>query len=182
MNNVEQTYINAPYDTKLNAALNVLAHPYDTMVGGWDIDKLVDLGYQNAVDFGNGSTLGTGAGAYTVQYGFPPKVYYAGSVNYILWGNMFSMFHATLFHNPISGASDPTWSESAAVAATRTWKALGPHNFFDKYATEAEAFVKLGYDGEDPSNTALPIAPNPKNIADSARFKWKWLGLRDENE
>lgn len=94
---------------------------------------------------------------------------------------MYRLFHET-FRNPLSGAHDPEWSKEAAVAEARTWKALGHHDVFDKYATEAGAFVKFGYDATDPSSTALPIPPNPKNVAAPDRFKWKWLGLRNNFE
>jgi len=55
----------------------------------WDVHKLNDLGQgDTTIDFGNGSTLGTGPiGRQTVQFSYArPGVYYAGSVNYFLWG------------------------------------------------------------------------------------------------
>jgi hypothetical protein len=181
MNNVEQTFISAPYQTKVNAAANILTHPIDTMNKGWDIEPLFELGYTIPVDFGNGSSLGIGFGAYTVQFGIPPKVYYAGSVNYILWGRLNFLLYNT-FRNPVTGAGDPLYSEAAAVAAARIFKALGHYDFCTTYAKEAGAFVKFGYDATDPSGTSLPLAPNPMNTAASSRFKWRWLGLRDNFE
>jgi len=158
-------------------------HPGDTIVGGWDIEPLYKLGYTIPVEFGNGSKLGTGLGAYTVQhsYGGVPHCYYAGSVNYALWGRMFSLLHYT-FRQPLTGSGDPIYSETAAVAAARGFKALGHFDFFNKYATEAGAFVRFGYSGKDPSSTALPLPQNPSNIAAPTRFLWKWVGLRDDFE
>ena len=74
---------------------------------------LKDLGFgvASASDFGNSCFLGTGAGDRTVQFGNPPRVYYAGSVNYILWGRMFALVD-TLDRNPITGARDPAYSEA----------------------------------------------------------------------
>lgn len=181
MTDVERTFKNAPYEKKIFAATSMYENPYDFMVKGWDIQPLFELGYTSPVDFGNGSTLGTGSGAYTVQYGFPPKVYYAGSVNYMLFGRMFNLIHE-FFRDPITGLSDPVWSEEAAVAATRSWKALGHYDLFNKYATEAVAFVRYGYSigVKNPAATALPLASNPKNVGADKSFPWRWAGLRDD--
>jgi hypothetical protein len=76
--------------------------------------------------------------------------------------------------------ADPAFSETAAVAATRLWKGFGHRDIFNKYASEAVAFVKFGYSIRDPSETALPLAPNPKNIGADKPFPWRWTGLRDD--
>lgn len=148
------------------------------MVEGWDIEPFYNLGYGYPFDFGGNAKRGTGDAADTVQFGFgSPRVYYASSVNYALFGGMWYLFH--YFYTRDGALIDPTFSETAAVTAARTWKALGHHNVFNGYATEAEAFVKFGYSGMNPSSTALPIAPNPQNAAPPTRFRWKWLGLTD---
>lgn len=69
-------------------------------------------------------------------------------------------------------------SETAAVAAARVYKATRG-DYINDYATEAGAFVKLGFSGTDPSSTALNIRSNPKNVAAPDRFKWRWLGVHD---
>jgi len=177
MNDVEQTYLHASYPTKVYIAAET---PF-CMGNGWDIAKLVDLGFPNgAPDFGNGSTLGTGRGTQTVQFGNPPKVYYGGSVNYILWGKMFSLLHDTS-RNPLSGAGDPEYSQFAAVAEAWLYKTFFWRDF-GMTKTEADAFVRFGYSATDPSSTALPLAPNPNNIAASSRLKWKWIGLHDTEQ
>jgi RHS repeat-associated protein len=179
MRNVEQTVLDAiktpAGKVRLrNAAKNVYLHPYD-MENGWDIDKLFDLGYLQPVDFGNGSSLGTGLGAYTVQFSYNgPNVYDAGSVNYILWGKMFSLIHRYVY-------KDPAYSELAAWAEASVFKSLRL-DFIDDYAGEARAFVKFGYSGTDPSNSALLLKPMKNNKASPARFLWKWIGLHDEKE
>lgn len=151
---------------------------------GWDVGPLNELGQQGRPDFGNGSRLGTGSGRYTVQfaYGFgqTPKVYYASSVNYFLWGKMFRMLYEVL-RNPVSGAQDPEFSEGAAVAAAgarKSYLSVFGSTTAD-YNREATAFVRFGWNGTDPSSTALPIPANPSNIGASARFPWKWIGLHD---
>jgi hypothetical protein len=67
--------------------------------------RLVDLGFGGRPDFGNGSTSGTALGKDTVQCssGGVEKVYDAGSVNYILWGEMFSLPHDDIAVSLIRG-------------------------------------------------------------------------------
>jgi len=180
MRDVEQTFDAALPTTKKAAIWNLLKHPMDTMVGGWDIDKLVSLGYGreydeegNLLDFGNGSTFGTGMGKDTVQFSYGgPKVYRAGSVNYILWGKIFALAHSYYPH-------DPLFSEGSAVAAVRYNKLAGHGQIFADYADEAVAFTEFGYSGWDPSSSAMRLTPNPKNKTAPDRLKWKWLKLHD---
>ena len=178
MNDVEQTYLHAPYATK---GLIGMETPWG-MGDGWDIGPLKDLGFgvAPASAFGSGCVLGTGAGARTVQFsiGGSRKVYYGGSVNYILWGRMFSLLHDTF---PLSA---PQYSESAAVAEAWLYKSIFWLDF-GLSKTEADAFVRFGYSGTDPSSTALPIVANPpSNVANPSggRFEWKWIGLHNSEE
>lgn len=145
--------------------------------------KLNDLGQgDTTIDFGNGSHLGTGPiGKQTVQFtyaGGAQGVYFAGSVNYFLWGKVFSLAYHTLA-NPMTGAHDPAFSEGAAVALARAhkWK-IG--SMGTDYERQALAFVRFGFSGQNPSSTALTsIRPHPNNIASPSRFLWKWRGLHD---
>ena len=147
----------------------------------WDVQKLNDVGAgDTTIDFGNGSSLGTGLiGKQTVQFSNSrPGVYYAGSVNYFLWGKIFSLAYHTLTH-PLTGAHDPAYSETAAVAFAKAHKwDIGSRG--TDYEKQAVAFVRFGFSGTDPSSTALTsVKPNPSNVASSSRFLWKWLGLHD---
>jgi hypothetical protein len=126
--------------------------------------------------------VGTGTGRETVQfaygYGQPLKVYYASSVNYVLWGKMFRNLYEIL-RNPLSGAHDISFTETAAVLAAKGQKTrLG--DLGTDYERQAVAFVRFGWSGADPSSTALPLKPNPRNVASSSRFKWKWIGLHED--
>jgi len=94
---------------------------------------------------------------------------------------MFSLAHEDV-RNPLTGGRDPAYSEAAAVTAARGFKALYHGDVFNKYASEAGAFVRFGYSAKDPTPTALPLKPNPKNIAAPSRFKWKWIGLHDTEQ
>jgi len=124
----------------------------------WDVQKLNDVGQGDPrIDFGNGSSLGTGLiGKQTVQFSYSrPGVYYAGSVNYFLWGKIFSLAYHTLVH-PLTGAHDPAFSESAAVAFVKAHK-WDINSRGTDYENQAIAFTKFGFSGTDPSSTALPL-------------------------
>jgi RHS repeat-associated protein len=183
MRDVKQTYDSAPSDTKKEAIWHLLKHPIDTLESGFDMDKLFYLGIGGDVNFGNGSSLGTGLGVDTVQFSYNgPKVYRAGSVNYIIWGELMALSHSYYPH-------DPLFSENAALAAARGNKLLSQHQLFADYADEAVAFTgfgysytELGYSTWDPSYSAMKLTPNPNNKASSARFKWRWLGLHNTFE
>jgi hypothetical protein len=165
----------------MRVAVNVASKVWTPAMAndGWDIAPLNELAHLGRPDFGNGSRLGTALGRETVQFSFmgqPTKAYYAGSVNYILWGKMFRML-SLFIHNPVTGASE--FSEEMAVSTAWVHKALigDPFNAYEK---QALAFVRFGWSGtEDPSRTALPLAPNPANVGASARFPWKFLGVHD---
>jgi hypothetical protein len=162
-----------------NAAFSKLYTP-EMADRGWDVGPLNELAHLGRPDFGNGSRLGTGLGRETVQFESSGSlhVYYAGSVNYFLWGLMFRELWENM-RNPLSGAHDLEFSEAFAVAAARIHKAaIG--DVFNAYAKEAAAFVRFGWSGTDPSSTALPLTPNQSNVGASGRFPWKWLGLHDQ--
>ena len=178
LNDVLEIFLLSPKRVQHRAANNIILHPYDMLVGGWDIWALYALGYGwlgSPSVFGKEASLGTGYGADTVQFGFDSKnVYHGGSVNYALWGRMFYAFHHAF--------KNPKYSETAAVAAARANKFLGHLELTDSYAAEAAAFVKFGYSQTDPSSTALPFKTNPSNMATSIRLQWKWMGLQDKDE
>lgn len=143
------------------------------MQDGWDIDPLYQMGYGALFPyeypgvFGAGCSAGSGAGDRTIQFSINGKtgVYYGGSVNYIIWGEMFSLIGR---------------SESAAVAYAWGYKTFGQWDF-GMTKEEADAFVRFGYSGTDPSSTALPLPTNPGNAPTSlpplGRMKWKWIGI-----
>jgi len=183
MDDVERTFFAAPPVIKARMGIDVPL----AMGDGWDIGPLKKLGGGAAVDveFGGNATLGTGTGALTVQVvtSGKPNVYYGGSVNYVLWGKVLRLLHDTL-RNPITGAYNPKFSESAAAADAWLYKS-GYIRDFSMTKTEAIAFVRYGYSGTDPSSTALlPIATEAGNVANprTGRFSWKWLDLRNDEE
>ena len=98
--------------------------------------------------------------------------------NYVLWGRMFRLAHELSRNVPFNFS----FTKTEAVETARFYKAVFRHDVFNKYASEAAAFVKFGYDGDDPSSTALPLAASPGNVASVQRFKWKWIGLHDDEQ
>lgn len=180
MQDIRETYQNSPFSKRAKAAFYT---PFG-MGDGWDIKQLFYLGFgaATASQFGKNCSLGTGEGADTVQFSFggQEKVYDAGAVNYVLWGEMFSLLYndpeLTLLEGP---AIRENYSQAAAVSYARTYKAVKWHDW-GITAKEAGAFVKYGYSGTDPSSTALPLATNPGNLAASQRFPWKYRGISDD--
>jgi RHS repeat-associated protein len=153
-------------------------HTFEFEESGWDIDKLVDLGVGGYPDFGNGSHLGTGiTGADTVQFSFNGlHVYKGGSANYALFGKVMSLFYNSVY------VGDSRFSEIAATTLARAHKGLSGH-LSDYYGTEAVAFVKYGYAGTDPSDTAMSgLKTDPSNVASSDRFLWKWKMIHDTTQ
>jgi hypothetical protein len=187
LENVELTYDHASY-AKKDAAASILKGYWhgrsDYLAHFWDIEKLAGLGLGDNEDFGNGSHLGTGTmGIQTVQFGRAMGgVYYAGSVNYVLFGKMFSLFHKTWPHNP-------EYSELTALELVNQWKKYawppwrGQWSIFgSKYAQEALGFTRLGFEGDaygGAPGAVLPLAPDPSNVGSVFPLKWKWIGLHN---
>ena len=149
----------------------------------WDIKQLHDIGsLDRRVTLGNGSYFGAGTiGKETVQFTYDGKqgVYYAGSVNYALFGQICSMLYHTQV-NPLTGAHDPSYSEAAAVLAVKLHK-LFLGDWSTDYEQQAVAFTRFGFGGTDPSGTALTsIQNNTNNPASTNTFMWKFLGIRDD--
>jgi RHS repeat-associated protein len=189
LQDVRQTFKNEPLAVREHAASGLCA---PEIASGWEIRELNDLDYGNETvgEFGPTASYGTGLGAGTVQFGFPPKVYSAGAVNYALWGAMYELAEETFFSssapisNPLAGSAvGDTFSEINANITARTFKAFF-HGDFDSYkAKEASAFVSYGYrygfSYYDPSSTAIPITGDYGNESSTpnGRFKWQWLGI-----
>jgi hypothetical protein len=142
--------------------------------GGWDITPLYTLGRGMAAGQ-LGGTDGYGPGFRTVQYSHqsgPLKVYWAGAVNYVLWGHMFGVYHSAF-------PSDQKYSLSTAIGLARSYKFVASFRFGSSPTEEnsAMAFIKLGYDGTDPSSVALPLASDTKNVARPGILEWQFLSL-----
>ena len=178
LNDVRLTFTSAPPQTQAQAIQNI----HSVQIGnGWDIDNLVDEGYQYDPDLGNGSHSGTGRGAHTVQFswnGGPPRVYLAGEVNYALWGQINWLAYTSFKGDAFGGL----YTEGSAVGLASGYKATLWRDFEDPDATEARAFTRLGYSGADPGKSALPLTPDPANVAAPNRFLWKWIGLHDTEQ
>ena len=175
------------------------------MRDGWDIDPLYELGYGGASDvgygtgalfpwefpksFGYGTYPGSGTGLQTVQFSFNGlHVYYAGSVNYILWGEIYALLESSWTAPDVHD-----YSEQSAVAFAWAHKSFGEGDW-GITKLEADAFVRFGYGltfqslginsfgvgVNDPSSTALSVPPDPLNAPNgqsAGRMPWKWIGI-----
>ena len=144
---------------------------------GWDITALYSIG-RGKMDNTLGGRRGAGQGYRTVQYSHqsgPLKVYWAGAVNYALWGHMFSLYHG-VFPN------DQRYSLSTALFLAKSYKIVASLSFgySQSEIDSAMAFIKMGYDNTDPSSVALPIPSDPNNIAKPILpvLEWQFLSLR----
>ena len=62
------------------------------------------------------------------------------------------------------------------------FKMLGGVSPLNMYAREAAAFVRLGFDGEDPRAWALEdVNVMRSNVANVHSFKWQWMGVPDHD-
>jgi hypothetical protein len=190
LQDVRETFKHEPLSVREHAAANLMS---PEIANGWEIKELNDLDYGNETvgEFGPAASYGTGLGVGSVQFGFPPKVYSAGAVNYALWGAMYELADETFFSspppisNPMGGGSavGDTFSEINANITARSFKILF-HGDFDSYkAREASAFVSYGYtygfSYYNPSGTAMPLTGDYGNVSSTpnGRFKWQWLGI-----
>lgn len=159
------------------------------IAGGWDIDQLYNLNSQtdHPFDFGKG-IQGTGAGALTVQ--FDDHVYYSGSVNYILWGHMFQLFHREYPFDrqySLETAESLVGAYKSVISLPKSWGAVFPKSWgmgfcgLDSRAVlQALGFTAVGWDENyDASFVSLPIRSDPDNIATypGNKFSWNFLSL-----
>jgi hypothetical protein len=100
------------------------------------------------------------------------NTYWAGGVNYILWGHMWRYFHDNYWY---SGA---TLTE--AISLVYAYKGVNYFNFgWDQsQINTAVEFTKYGYNGTDPSSVALPFVSNPHNVVKAAMLQpWEFHSL-----
>jgi len=179
LDDVTQKWKAAPTWTKWRMSHIGVFDPFE-IDSGWDIDQLYNLGsQQHAFDFGKNARQGTGSGAWTVQY--DNHVYYAGAVNYILWGHMFRLFHREyLFEGQYSFNTAETLvgAYKAVISSVPQW--AGGVGFDARAVLQAMAFTGVGWDeNNDAARFALPIPSNPGNVASRQNnlFDWKFLSL-----
>ena len=107
---------------------------------------------------------------------FGSGVYYAGSVNYALFGAMFSEFRKTWPHNP-------EYCEFAALEFVNHWKENPRYcswALFEIDSPRALGFTRLGFEGKAYGGApaaVLPLTPNPSNVGPDSPLKWKWIGF-----
>jgi hypothetical protein len=145
---------------------------------GWDIFMLKKLGFGE--DFLE--KRGTGDWERTVQFSYRSagqrKVYWAGAVNYALWGRMNYLCWSKF--GPGFGGRGPgnLWSLGHALNTVTLWKWA---KYFGDKVEDARAFTKYGYMNENPETVALPtderLTADPKNVTTMAVLPYGWRGL-----
>jgi len=175
LDDVAKTYTSAPKATQDKASHNMVKPWTYYNENAWDIEPLFSIG--RGAHLSLGGTEGSGVGARTVQYshqGGSLNAYWAGAVNYALWGQMFRLSKDAHPH-------DPMYDLSVAESLAHGYKFVGSFVNGSSPTEEKSAyqFIRMGYNGTDPSSVALPfLRPNPKNIATPMVYEWHWLGLQ----
>ena len=137
-------------------------------LGAWDIVPLKNIGFGTSFL----PKKGTSDWQRTVQFrynGGINKVYWAGAVNYALWGRMNALCHIAFGKSETSLQN--TLFDVTMYKTKYLWDQLG----------DAQAFTKLGYENDSPESIALPT--DSYHIADSGNvmkvssFPYNWDGL-----
>ncbi len=116
---------------------------------------------------------------------FSGKCYYAGAVNYAMWGRInklcWTSYSWTSNLIPIGlptlpGVNDK-WSLPYASIAVGGWK-LGVYSQFGPEELQALAFTTYGYAGILPTEGLDHCEPNSQIFRNFA-FQWRWLPVRN---
>jgi RHS repeat-associated protein len=144
----------------------------------WDIKELEQVGFgpQNGINDINGLVCGIAPWKYTVT--FKGKCYYAGQVNYALWGEANKLVCSFLLRaGPLGGGLNPSdYSLTSALDYVHEWKNLAYGSGDPVYEEEAAEFTRYGYDRESPSN-ALPCQPSGQTVPGNP-FTWGWNPIK----
>lgn len=173
LDDIQTTYSGKEQDVRECACNAMLAFNIDAY-SAWDINQLYLVGS------GNVGTIfhqpGTPPWGTTVQLntGLGNKVYYAGAVNYTMWGYM----------NKLCAKDFGASQFSLSGAKSRVVLAKLPYLFAQ--LGQAEAFTSYGYNWSDPSGVALPTgvpplwgAADPQNLSGWPIFDWFWRGIQN---
>jgi RHS repeat-associated protein len=150
------------------------AYLYGYGAYAWDIEQLfeVDPDFHNRLDMGKGYMCGSGQWKGTVAVN--EKVYYAGAVNYALYGKACKRSYDFFMGMGRPSEAAP-YSLTAAKAVAAVWKAVWWQDFGES-AREARAFVEYGYNGNLPSS-GLATIPSGEVVKED--FIWVWKPYHD---
>ena len=171
------------------ACKNLNAFPFNAASSSWDIKALQNLGKDGTPL--SVSKPGTGEWARTVQFRYgagTSKVYWASSINYVLWGKMHALCNAEF---PSAGYD--LYHARLLVHLRKDFPR--PIGFGGDQSADADAFTQYGYNGVSPESVALPAGnrlgyngqtliytADTKNIYPSKdSFAYHWEGLINGN-
>jgi RHS repeat-associated protein len=141
----------------------------------WDIIPLMETGFQDSPPFYlyvNGQQYATGSGLWGRSVAFNGRCYYAGAVNYALWGAMNRCVYDWLQLGPLfTGLDANEYTLGNALHTMEAWKHFKYHDF-GTTEREAEEFTAYGFNGTPPS-MALPCKPSGA-VVQAAWLNWCW--------
>jgi RHS repeat-associated protein len=105
------------------------------------------------------------------------KCYYAGSVNYALWGKMNSLCHGTFGRQT---GTPGLWSLTMALGTVSVWKVIEYGDVGDTH-TQALAFTMFGYNGGLPSGGLTSCTVTGRAVPHE-RFHWTWEPMHIDRE
>lgn len=178
---VEMKYYSWSPRERRSAAEEMLNYFAAAVTGGdggaataWDIIPLYNLGLAskneavNALEGANHKIFKCGSGQWRGTVAVNGRVYWAGSVNYALWGKMHRLVYDDLKDRAPIAALD--YSLEKAKSRAVTWKHVRYNDYSDR-VTQAEAFVSFGFNGTL-SHVSLPCEVS--GIFDGRDFEWCW--------
>ena len=141
----------------------------------WDIIPLYDkgAGRGNALAGDNGYAYRCGGGKWMGTVAINKRCYYAGAVNYALWGKMNRLCYEYFSVFPTGWPADcwNNWSLEAAKRNATLWKHVRYHDYGET-AKEAREFTVYGFNGTLPSSS-LPCRYSGE-VVDAHAFDWCW--------
>jgi len=114
-----------------------------------------------------------GYGIWQHTAAFKGKCYWAGSINYALWGRANRLCYDYLSQNPTGWDLDDSyyWSLENARGHATLWKHFAYHDY-GTMTQQAEAFTTYGYNGTVPT-LSLPCVPSG-DVLPNQSLEWCW--------
>ena len=146
--------------------------------GAWDIIPLMSVGFGEPYLTADKDYL-AGSGLWTRTVAFSGKCFYAGAVNYAIWGKMNKLCFDYYNSQGLLYDLDPReYNLPNAIHTVQAWKHF-KYNDFGTTEMEAEAFTTYGFNG----NLACPGLPcqSSGEVVQAKMFNWCWEPMKPRN-